>query len=474
MRIEDPKTVAGYFWLPSSPEKRLGGTLSISDGGNIQIEVVGNFDQYLEDFPNFDEIQRILGVVESLGCVTLDHCLYTTKSMSFGSVEKSTLDCDRAFVGLHFEQDEPTEFDSVCFSVEGLDEWLGVTGIKVNRKGTGSGFSLTYERPSLPEIDLGGGFILSFRFSYSLPGFPILTEAAIRQKAAIVINSNVKRPLDDFIGLIHKITDFLVFGVDKVVSVVDLRASIAIPVNDRQENLPSSLEAKVIYQSLPFSQTRPKIAWHDLLFRYQTIQADPSTAILAWLDAYNTIGPPLDLYFAAITNPAQYLDSKFLFFAIALETWHRRESDSFAMDPAEFEGIVKKLLAACPEARKEWLEGLLAFANEVSLAKRLKELLKPFEKFLPEGATLKRLIRQIVDTRNYLMHYNPSLEGRAARGRELCILVNRMEAFLKLLLLRRIGFDYDQVKAITKDNRDFQYKIKMINKASLARVTPRV
>lgn len=460
MRIEGPKTVMGDFWLPSSPKKKLGGALSISDGGNVQIEVVGNFDQSLEDLPNFEGIQRILGVVESLGCVTLDHCLYTTKSMSLGSVGKSTLYCHRAFLGIHFEQDEPTEFDSVCFSVEGLDEWLGVTGIKVNRNGTGSGFSLTYERPSLPEIDLGGGFTLSFRFSYSLPGFPILTDAAIRQKAAIIINSNVKRPLDDFIDLIHKITNFLGFGVDQVVSVVDLRASIAIPGKDPQENHPSSLEAEVIYQSLPFSQTRPNISRYNLLFGYKDIQADPSAAILAWLDAYNTIGPPLDLFFAAITNPAQYLDSKFLFFAIALETWHRRESDSLAMEPAEFEGIVKKLLDACPEARKEWLEGRLAFANEVSLAKRLKELLEPFEEFLPEGATLKRLIRQIVDTRNYLMHYNPSLEGRAAQGRELCILVNRMEAFLKLLLLHRIGFDYDQVKAITKDNRDFQYKIK--------------
>lgn len=460
MRIDEPTTMAGYFWLPTTPEKKLGGTLQVYDGGILQIEVVGNFDSSLEDFSKLDIIPRILGEVEKLGYITLDDCLYKTKNMSLGSVGKSMLYCHRAFAGIHFESSEQAEFDRVSFHVEGLDEWLGISGIKMNREEGGHGFSLTYERPTLPEIVLGEGFVLKFGFSYTLPGFPLLTEASIRQQAGIIIESSERKHLNSFISQIHKLTKFLGFAIDKIVSIKDFKASINIPESERVDDLLASLEAKVFYQSLPFSQSKPKISWHSLLFSYKHIDASAAQKIQAWMLAYDTIGPPLDLYFAAISDAAKYIDSKFLFLAQALETWHRRESDTTEMDASEFESIVAALIASCPQQRQEWLRGRLTYANEISLAKRLSELLAPFESFLPDGIELKRIIRLIVDTRNYLTHYNPSLEGRAARGRDLFDLVDRMEAFFKLLLLTRIGFTPEDVTALTAENWDFQHKMK--------------
>lgn len=460
MRIDEPKTVAGYFWLLASPEKKLGGTLQVSDGGSIQVEVVGNFDGPLEDFSNLDMIPRILGEVEKFGSITLDDCLYRTKNMSMGSVGKSTLYCHRAFAGIHFESNEKAAFDTVSFHIEGLDEWLGITGIKMNREEGGHGFSLTYERPSLPEISLGEGFVLKFGFSYSLPGFPLLTEASLRQKAGIIIESTERTDLGSFISQIHKLTNFLGFAIDKIVSIRDLEASIKIPKSERVDDRLASLDAKVFYQSLPFSRTKPEVAWHSLLFGYKHIDAAAELKIQAWMQAYDTIGPPLDLYFAAISDAAKYIDSKFLFLAQALETWHRRESDTTEMNSSEFESIVDSLIASCPQQRQEWLKGRLAYANEISLAKRLNELLAPFESFLPDGVKLKKIIRSIVDTRNYLTHYNPSLEGRAVRSRDLFDLVDRMEAFFKLLLLTRIGFALEEVTALTAENCDFQHKMK--------------
>ena len=36
MRIKEELKRSGYFWLPSEPDEKLPGTLSISDGGFIE------------------------------------------------------------------------------------------------------------------------------------------------------------------------------------------------------------------------------------------------------------------------------------------------------------------------------------------------------------------------------------------------------------------------------------------------------
>ncbi|MGC2457954.1 MAG: hypothetical protein WA435_08160 [Gallionellaceae bacterium] len=41
MRIKETIKKSGYFWLPSAPERRIPGTLSITDGCDIELEVVG-------------------------------------------------------------------------------------------------------------------------------------------------------------------------------------------------------------------------------------------------------------------------------------------------------------------------------------------------------------------------------------------------------------------------------------------------
>ena len=43
MRIKAELKESGYFWLPSAPEKRIFGTLLVSDGEVIKLELFGVF-----------------------------------------------------------------------------------------------------------------------------------------------------------------------------------------------------------------------------------------------------------------------------------------------------------------------------------------------------------------------------------------------------------------------------------------------
>lgn len=45
MRIDEEFVRTGYFWLPEKEDRKIPGTLNISDGGHIELEVVGLFDE---------------------------------------------------------------------------------------------------------------------------------------------------------------------------------------------------------------------------------------------------------------------------------------------------------------------------------------------------------------------------------------------------------------------------------------------
>ena len=49
MRIKKEFKKSGYFWLPSAPNKKFPGTLSISDGGIIDLEIIELFESVGSD-----------------------------------------------------------------------------------------------------------------------------------------------------------------------------------------------------------------------------------------------------------------------------------------------------------------------------------------------------------------------------------------------------------------------------------------
>ena len=81
MRIKEQFKRIGEFWLPSTPDTRIHGTLSISDGGLIELETIGFFADWRESL-NID-LKRIVGYIQKNGSiplipVTLDNCTYKT------------------------------------------------------------------------------------------------------------------------------------------------------------------------------------------------------------------------------------------------------------------------------------------------------------------------------------------------------------------------------------------------------------
>ena len=241
MRIKEEIKRLGDFWLPSEPDRKVPGTLSISDGGNIELEITGHFHDNLDEvfstlFDNDStDLKRIVGLVEEDGKVTLDDCYYKGPFNFIGSPSKFLIHVGRVFTGVAYNEGAIPLFNTLTFSVEGIDEWVGISGINVDYQHEERGITATISYQPLADVlfNLNNGMQLLITFEWTLPGSSIIKEAKISQKTYFKLVSQEARKLSDFISVARKITTFLCFATDQTVSLDSMEATS----NDYRENI---------------------------------------------------------------------------------------------------------------------------------------------------------------------------------------------------------------------------------------------
>lgn len=70
-------------------------------------------------------------------------------------------------------------------------------------------------------------------------------------------------------------------------------------------------------------------------------------------------------------------------------------------------------------------------------------------------------IKQVRNTRNYLTHYDKSLQGKAIKGEDLYWLTQTLEFLLQACFLKGLGFSTEQCVALFKRNKQYQFAVKL-------------
>jgi hypothetical protein len=159
----------------------------------------------------------------------------------------------------------------------------------------------------------------------------------------------------------------------------------------------------------------------------------------------------VDLYLASIRRTG-LAELQFIMASQALETYHRKTSSVQTLPDAtwtelhiQLKSVVRsKLPGEENKSPREVLEGKLQFFNEVSLSRRLKELLAMCGDIASQisGGDCKAFVRRVVEVRNFFTHWTAK-DGREPieRGADLAYLTYRLLGLLELLLLREVGFE---------------------------------
>ena len=430
MRIKEEFKRLGDFWLPSAPDRKIPGTLSISEGGIIELEVAGLFNDEIEALlrDRLEPIERIVGDIEKEGLVTLDDCYYKTGTIRvIGGPSKSFIHVGIAFMGVEYNEGEPTVFNTLTFSVEGIDEWVGISGFEFVPQFEEHTATISYQLPTDVSLNLDNGMQLLITFEWTPPRLPIITEARISQKTNFKLVSKDARELSDFISVVHKITTFLCFSIDQTVILDSMKATSDDLYQDIGEGKTRMMPINIYYPSRPYSTDEPKIWQHDMLFGFGKIQNDAEEKINKWIKAYERIDPAFDLYFSAKRGEQQYLDEKFLTLIRGLEAYHKRK----------FDGRLN-----------------------IPLKQRIKGIIEPFKDIIGDESKRDSLIDKIVKTRNDLTHSNLDLNPQTVKSKILWYLCLKMELLFQLHFLHLIGFNREEIDSIVANSPQIRWKLR--------------
>ncbi len=458
MRNPSPIETRGNFWLPDDPDNKLPGTLSISEKGEIKVEFLGLFSEmqalFKDRLSRFEpEFDRVLGQVLDGGKVTLERCFYVHRSHSLsGGLSTSELIAETAFIGAYFENEEDMKFWEFRFSIEGLQDWLLISGIGMEQDLGNKSGSITFQLPDEITLSLPGGLELEFLFNLNFPSVSLpVTEASVTQTAFVHARPKEPQPKEFAFSTGHKICQFLSLALGQDVAYQSIEFYLERNPESTQEDFRRPI--RVYAQFHPWTERVEAIRWHHSLFKFEDVEDRLEDLLTAWIKSYKTFEPVLNLYFSTAQDKSQALEVRFLQLAQGLEAIHSRKNPEKKLMPAqEYCDMRDRLLENCAPEDREWLERKLQYGNELTLRNRLNDLIKPYGHWFGNAREQNSFIGKVVEKRNYFTHYSIELDGNEGMYRDLLELYEKIEALFQLQLLELVGFDGDQIRSIVNKN----------------------
>lgn len=344
---------------------------------------------------------------------------------------------DSVFIGVHFQKPgdiKDIKFKFVCIYYAYLDEWREQCNFDIK--------NIEEEKAKVEFEDK----TLSLSFFQK--------EVEKTQQTWIRINPENSEEIsfEDYRKIIYYIRNFLALGFNRSVY------PLATEVLTRSKNVESSdLVVNEFFTSIsiptnfiplylnpgPFISLENKLTFKrftDFLKNY-----------FKYADILESI---YYLYLGELYNPHMYLENQFLSLIQSLESFHRLTFKGKYVSDNDYDVVKEALIKAIPESvdsdLKARLKEYFKYGNEFSLRKRLKELFNEYPEFSViftknKNENKKDFIEKVVNTRNYLTHYDEELKEYAVFGEDLYLLTQKLRICAGVCLLKKVGFDSEEI-----------------------------
>ena len=172
---------------------------------------------------------------------------------------------------------------------------------------------------------------------------------------------------------------FLSFATGHSVHPLHMHETRAVKVQSRNGNVRDDfLRTDLFFRLSEMPDDSNTKGSRNMLFTFAEIADSWEICIQNWFQKSELLEPVYELYFGTLHKQDMYPIHEYSSLAQALETYHRRTNNRSELPKDEFKARRKEILDAIPPEYKDWLQGKLNFANEISLAERLKEILSIF------------------------------------------------------------------------------------------------
>ena len=429
----------GDWWFPESPERKVKGKLKFDPKEGASLYLVGSKED-LATIVGISKPEIILGFSTDGKKITLYDSLLSKSSVHVPGMIEQWFYVTYVFVGTHFHKAEDIKFKSANIRFSYLDDWVDVSGFKIGLLKKG-GYSIRYKLPKDFRAKISNDLKVNISFGAKYPAlYGVQKEVYAKQEAWIRIIPSEVKTLEYFLLAIHHIQDFLTLVISEPVYPLYIKADI------ESEELAVSF-VNIFYRLPRIADISRTLYPQEMLFAFEDISKQFGFLLRNWFRKRELLSSVSDLYLGVLYAGEIYLNNEFLNLVQAIESYHRRTMKNYELPEAEHKKRVAEILNAVSSEHRRWLKEELKYSNEPNLRKRLRGILESSQMVSDELITNKKLfINKIVDTRNYLTHFDPILEEKAAKNEELFKFTLKLKILLQFCLLKEIGLSFELIK----------------------------
>ena len=456
MDMTNPPDVDGFFWLEASPESKVAGRLHGTDDGDMVLEAIGTLGGTVGDWP--DVSLNILGITGKGKPVTLVDCYPSGGAFNVPGFTVTSYGSRYTILGCHVPSGESAMFHGIAFQSDILDNWYEFGGFVPTFSHNPYHIIVEWSPPPTRSWKIRTGLNIVLYSTAKIPGYGVRPSIEMRQMTWTSLRSDTAMKLQELVDLAIQVAGFFSFVTDEPVPWQGVRLTL-------EPNPPSaSLDDIELFFNMgrrqPADAKRGKAPYP--LFPFAQVKGTFGATLNQWLERYDVLRSPFNLYFAARDSEGLFMENQFLMLAQALEALHRHSSKKKPFDEETYDALKAALKAALGDEYQAWLKPKLDFGNELSLSDRLKDLFAIVGNVFGDSIDLAACVKQIRDTRNYLTHYSSSLKKKAAADSAMVRLSLIMECLFRLHLARLIGFSQEDVDHFAKSSQSFDQKMSRI------------
>lgn len=468
----DEFEIKGEWWFPESPEDKIAGTLTYSKE-DIKLELMGSWNKensLLSAF-EFKSLDIILGTSVNDEMFTLINIFPTNQTASFGGYSTVNYNIESFIVGGHFKQKNEMLFSACTIFPTYLTEWLNRRPFTVNQQPDSTRLSSEFTQPKI--------------FEYNISTI----EATVREESNLEVkdsdfNQRIQMYHSSGISILPKDLQDIEWFHERSSQLTNLISTL-IGKGIYFERI--SFKGSPVEEVTPFGKRiikqqkytyfkkqhdirlKEKFNDRDIIVHFSEVEDNFENLLNNWFGKYKELKVIHNLYFGILYNIIN-IDTTFLSSVQMLEIYHRTrftgkifEEEFFKMEKNKLKGLSKRNVDKSFHNR---VMQLLGHANDFTLGNRLNEIIDSFSKETKESLIgtsddIKVFIKQLVDTRNFLAHYDENRKPYLIKGiDERYYAIKRLEAIVTLLLLKEAGLEEGKVLEKVKNSMHYSYNLK--------------
>lgn len=464
----------GVWWLPDNPEKQISGTLMFVPGEGAVLDLVGSFNGSFVEIKSTNCIKRvwtgkpfepeiILGTSSNGKSITLHKCVETKRLDSSSGFPTSSFYANIVFIGWHFTKPEELKFKSFFVNYPYFEEWskIGVFSYRRESEEKSKQYEVKYEVPEPVKAKIDN-FKISFDHNLNVSG-DWIREVNLKHTTFIKIEPEDELYFEEYQSILYHLQNFLSLATTRVICPLSIEATTEHykRVSTFSKGKVHHPHIEIFYNVIGKVDLSEKLNYYDMLFTFEDISGQFETYLQNWFDKAELLKPVYGLFFGTLYKPSMYLEVQFLSLIQAVESYHRRRFGGKYLSDEDYKEVCDTLVNAIPDSVeggfKDSLKSRIRYGNEFSLRTRLRRLFDSdeYQEILSEFAENKNaFIGEVVDTRNYLTHYEG--KEKAAIGEELDPFIQKLKILLEICLLTELGFSSEEIKKLFSRNKRYQ------------------